>query len=156
MARPSAPASRPRSSAAPASLRSQVEAHGYVLLYDGVCGLCNGFVQWILRHDRSGTMRFATLQGSYGEEARKLLPELAGVDSVVLMYKDGAWVRSTAALEVARYIGGAWSLALAGYLLPRALRDALYDMVARRRYGWFGKFDACPLPSPEVRERFLD
>ncbi len=133
-----------------------LEAHGYVLLYDGVCGLCNGFVQWVIKHDRIGTMRFATLQGPYGVEAMKSLPALAGVDSVVLLSRDGALVKSTAALEVARYLGGVRSLLLAGYVLPRGLRDALYDAVARRRYGWFGRLDACPVPPHEVMERFLD
>jgi predicted DCC family thiol-disulfide oxidoreductase YuxK len=65
-------------------------------------------------------------------------------------------VRSTAALEVARYLGGAWSATLAAYALPRLMRDWLYDFIARRRYGLFGKLDACPIPAPDVRERFLD
>jgi predicted DCC family thiol-disulfide oxidoreductase YuxK len=81
---------------------------------------------------------------------------VAGVDSVVLLHREGAWVRSTAVLELARYLGGAWSLLLAGYALPRAVRDWLYDVVARRRYGWFGKYAECPVPAPEVRERFVD
>lgn len=127
-----------------------------MLLYDGVCGLCDRFVQFILRHDRSGSMSFATLQGSYGEEARRLIPGLDQVDSLVLLHRDGAWIRSTAALEVARYLGGGWSLAAAFYVVPRVIRDAVYDWVARRRYRVFGKYDACPLPSPETRARFLD
>ena len=141
---------------ASSTLRQAIDAHGYVLLYDGVCGLCNRFVQWVLQHDRHGTLRFATLQGPLGQEAVRALPELAEVDSVVLLYRDGAWVRSTAALEVARYVGGVWTLALAGYLVPRAWRDAAYDWMARRRYRMFGRFDACPIPSPETRQRFLD
>lgn len=127
-----------------------------MLLYDGVCGLCNGFVQWVLKHDRAGSLRFATLQGVLGQEAVRTFPALQGIDSVVLLSRDGALVKSTAVIEVARYLGGVWYLLLAGYLLPRGLRDALYDQVARRRYGWFGKLDACPLPSPETRQRFLD
>ena len=130
--------------------------HGYILLYDGLCGLCNGFVQFVLKRDKLGAMRFATLQGEIGQAALRLLPEIADVDSVVLLHRDGAWVRSTAALEVARYLGGAWSATLAAYALPRLLRDWLYDLVARRRYGWFGRLDACPNPSAETRARFLD
>lgn len=137
-------------------LRRAIDAHGFVLLYDGVCGLCNGFVQFILKRDPTGPMRFATLQGSFGDEARRLLPELASVDSMVLLYREGAWVRSTAALEVARYLGGVWLIALAAYLLPRPIRDWVYDRVAAIRYRTFGKYDACPIPPPESRKRFLD
>lgn len=140
----------------PTALAGAIEAHGYVLLYDGVCGLCNRVVRWILRFDRGGPMRFATLEGDLGNEARRLIPELDGVDSLVLLSRAGAQVRSTAALEVARYLGGPWSLALLAYAVPRPWRDRLYDWVARRRYRVFGRLEACPLPAPEVRERFLD
>ena len=138
------------------ALRALIEEHGLVLLYDGVCGLCNGFVQFILRHDRHGTLRFATLQGTWGAEAARVVPNMAQVDSVVLLSRDGASIRSTVALEVARYLGGVWTVALVGYLVPRVWRDAIYDWVARRRYRWFGKLDACQLPLPEHRVRFLD
>jgi predicted DCC family thiol-disulfide oxidoreductase YuxK len=127
-----------------------------LLLYDGTCGLCDGFVQLVLRHDRHRSMRFATLQGRYGEAARRAMPELAGVDSVVLVTRSGAYVRSTAALEVMRYLGGVWSLFIALYVLPRPLRDWGYDFIAKRRYRIWGRVEACALPSPENRARFLD
>lgn len=154
-ARPKLPLAR-MSVPAASPLRRAIDAHGYVLLYDGVCGLCNRFVQFILKRDPEGAMRFATLQGPIGDEARRLLPQLAAVDSVVLLYKDGAWVRSTAALQVARYLGGVWNLAAIAYLVPRPLRDWVYDRVAATRYRIFGKLDACPLPAPGTRRRFLD
>ncbi|MGQ0650543.1 MAG: thiol-disulfide oxidoreductase DCC family protein [Gemmatimonadaceae bacterium] len=138
------------------SLRALLDQHGYIVLYDGVCGLCNRFVQFVLRHDRHRTMRFATLQGALGQEAVRAIPELAKVDSIVLLHRNGAFVRSTAALEVARYLGGVWLLALVGYVVPRAVRDAMYDAIARRRYRMFGRYDACPMPTPETRARFLD
>jgi predicted DCC family thiol-disulfide oxidoreductase YuxK len=137
-------------------LRAAVETHGHVLLYDGVCGLCNGFVQWVVKHDQHGSLRFATLQGEFGQEARARFPALADVDSVILVGPEGAMVRSTAVLEVARYLGGWPSLLLAGYLLPRIVRDGLYRWVARQRYGWFGRLEACPVPDAGTRERFLD
>jgi len=146
---------RPPPSPAPTPLAPLLQEHGFVLLYDGVCGLCNRTVRWILRHDRDGAMRFAPLDSAIGREARRLLPSLAGVDSVILLHRDGAWVKSTAVLEIARYVGGPWRLALIGYLLPRALRDWMYDRVARVRYRVFGRYDACPLPPPEQRQRFL-
>ena len=101
-------------------------------------------------------MRFATLQGELGQEAARLLPHLAGMDSVVLVHRDGAYVRSTAVLEVARYLGGPWRLALAGYAVPRVVRDAAYDAIAARRRRIFGRDEACPVPPPAMRARFLD
>lgn len=137
-------------------LAELVSQHGYVLLYDGECVFCNRLVQFILKHDKSGAMRFAALQGELGKAAVRVLPSVANVDSVVLMHREGAWVRSTAALEAARYVGGVWSLALAGYIVPRFIRDWLYDWFARRRYAWFGKYDSCPVPSAETRSRIVD
>lgn len=147
-----------RSSRSPSrtDLPALLAEHRYILLYDGVCGLCNGAVQWILRRDPEGPMRFATLQGPVGREAMRRLPQLAEVDSVILLHPEGAWIKSTAALEIVRYVGGAWSLALVGYLLPRAIRDWMYTFVARRRYARFGKYESCPLPAPGQRARFLD
>ncbi|MFN8572004.1 MAG: DCC1-like thiol-disulfide oxidoreductase family protein [Gemmatimonadaceae bacterium] len=127
-----------------------------ILLYDGVCGLCDRFVQFVLRHDRHRTLKFATLQGSFGDGARASLPGLADVDSLVLVTPSGAYIRSTAALEVMRYLGGVWSLALVSYVVPRPLRDWVYDQVAKRRYRIWGRYDTCQIPDPAVRQRFLD
>jgi predicted DCC family thiol-disulfide oxidoreductase YuxK len=127
-----------------------------LLLYDGVCGLCDRFVQFILRHDKDARMRYATLQGSIGEAIVSRNPSLQSVDSVILVTPSGVYVRSAAALEVMRYLGGRWSLLLALYILPRFVRDWGYDAVARRRYRIWGKYDACPIPPPGVRDRFLD
>ena len=133
-----------------------------VLLYDGLCGFCNQAVQRILRHDKRKTMLFAALQSSFGKSVICRHPALEGIDSLVFFEpgdqsnEERVFVRSDAVLKVARYLGGPWTLALAGYAIPRAVRDYLYDQFARRRYGWFGKLDSCRLPSPEERKRFLD
>lgn len=133
-----------------------------VLLYDGVCGFCNKGVQRILRYDKRKTMFFAALQGEYGKSILTRHPELKGIDSVVFVqplefaYLESVFVRSDALLRVARYLGWPWKLALAVYIIPRPLRDYLYDQFAKRRYRWFGKNDACLLPAPEERARFLD
>jgi predicted DCC family thiol-disulfide oxidoreductase YuxK len=145
-----------RALAAERRLAELLAQHGYILLYDGHCGLCNRFVRFVVKRDKLRAMRFATLQGELGKAALRQLPEIADVDSVILLHREGAWVRSTASLEVARYLGGAWSVTLAAYAVPRLMRDWLYDFIARRRYGWFGRHDSCPIPAPEVRERFLD
>ena len=133
-----------------------------VFLYDGQCGFCNRCVQHILKHDRKNTMYFAALQGEYGKSILTRHPELKGVDSLVFVepldvgHPERVLVRSDAALRVAGYLGGIWKLALAAYLIPRPVRDFLYDEFAKRRYRWFGKYDTCLLPPQEVRERFLD
>lgn len=131
-----------------------------VLLYDGVCGFCNKSVQMILRHDRRGTLRFAAVQSDYGLAVVERHPELRGVDSVIYVERaqggERVHVRTDAALKVAAYLGGAWKLFLVGRLVPRRLRDYFYDLFARNRYRFFGKYDTCMLPPPEVRTRFLD
>ena len=133
-----------------------------VLLYDGLCGFCDGTVQFILRHDRRGTLKFATLQGDFAREVIARHPEVAGVDSLVLVGRDVAsgeervFVRSEGALEVARYLGGTWLVARGVAIVPRFLRDWAYDAFARIRYRVFGRYDSCPIPTPEQRARFID
>ncbi len=134
--------------------------HSLVLLYDGVCGFCNRTVQTVIAADRAGTMRFAALQSDFGREVVARHPELEHLDSVVLVETspDGAervFIRSTAALRVAGYLGGLWSLLLAGYVVPTPIRDFFYDLFARYRYALFGKYESCMLPPPEIRARFL-
>ena len=135
---------------------------GPVLLYDGLCGFCDGTVQFILRHDRRGTLRFATLQGDFARDVIARHPELAGVDSLVLVERGGltdrekVYVRSDGALRVARYLGGGWHLTRVVAVVPRVLRDWAYDAFARIRYRVFGRFDSCPIPTPEQRARFID
>ena len=132
-----------------------------VLLYDGLCGFCDGTVQFILQHDRRGALRFATLQGDFARGVIERHPELAGVDSLVLVERgtsgeERIYVRSEGALQVATYLGGAWTLARGLRIVPRFLRDLVYDGFARVRYRVFGRYDACPIPSAEQRARFID
>ena len=127
-----------------------------VLLFDGVCNLCHGVVRFVLDHDREARFRFAPLQSEVG---RALLARFGldadALDAVVLIDETGAHLRSDAALRVARRLGPPWSWLGPLAMIPRPLRDAVYDFIARHRYRWFGKKDACPLPRPEWRERFL-
>lgn len=129
---------------------------GPILLFDGVCNLCHGSVQWLIAHDRAARFRFASLQSDAGRRllAAHGLPQGA-MDSVVLLDGDAHWTKSDAALECARRIGGVWALASLFALVPRPLRDAAYDFVARNRYARFGKRAACWVPTPELRARFL-
>ena len=135
---------------------------GPLLLYDGTCGFCAASVQFILRHERHHTMRFAALQSQLGEQIKTRHPELAGIDSMVWVDQVDARrgeriaVRSDAALRAAHYMGGPWRAAAVGRLLPRGLRDAVYDFVARHRHRLLGDAEVCFIPPPAVRSRFLD
>ena len=130
----------------------------HLLLYDGTCGFCASSVQWILRRDRRGTLRFAALQG---ETARPILarhPELAAIDSVVWVEDDGELirVRSAAAIAVGRYLGGPWPVvARLAALIPGPIRDWAYDLIARHRHQLTRNGPECLVPSAEERGRFL-
>ncbi len=131
-----------------------------VLLYDGACGLCASSVQFILARERGHALRFAPLQGTLAAAIRIRHPEIDGVDSMVWVERAGepgerVHVRSAAVLQAARYLGGVWRLATAGWLVPRTVRDAGYDFVARHRHRLFGG-EQCYLPPPGVRARFLE
>ena len=143
----------------PAAPGTEVPA-GPVLLYDGACGFCSAVVQLVLRRDRRGSLRFAALQGAYARGLLARHPELEGVDSLVWAEAaargERVFVRSEAGLRLARYLAGPWHLALVMWLVPRALRDSVYDVVARHRHRLGGSESACFVPPPEVRVRFLD
>lgn len=132
-----------------------------LMLYDGVCGLCAASVQFILRHERRQTLRFAALQSEAAARVRARHPELAGVDSMIWIEDEGdasrerVWVRSAAVMKAANYVGGPWRLASVGHLLPRRLTDALYNLIARHRHSWFAPPDSCHLPPPGAASRFL-
>lgn len=127
-----------------------------ILLFDGVCNLCNASVQWVLQRDRAGRIRFASLQSQSGQEllARFQLDRTV-FDTVVLVDGDRVFTRSDAALELLRQLGKPWSLLHIFHRIPRPLRNAVYDWIARHRYRWFGRREECWLPRPEWKERFL-
>lgn len=135
------------------------ENHALVL-FDGVCNLCNGAVNFIIDRDPVGYFRFAALQS---EEAAPLLarfgrPPVASAtapDSIVLIEGGRLYERSGAALRIARRLRGPWPLLYAFVAVPKPLRDAAYGWIAANRYRWFGKEDACRLPTPGLRARFL-
>lgn len=137
-----------------------MEAATPVLLYDGMCGFCNGAVQTILRFDRNGDLRFAAIDSDFGAGVLARHPFLAGVDSVMFVDSPGSpdesvSVKSAAALAVARYLGGPWRALLPVGAIPASVLDRLYDGFARVRYRIFGTHETCPIPAPEVRARFL-
>jgi predicted DCC family thiol-disulfide oxidoreductase YuxK len=127
-----------------------------IVLFDGVCNFCNSSVNFLLRRDRDGVFRFATLQSEAG---RKLLAEAGlqrhNLDSMLLIEGSQVAVKSTAALRAARRLPGLWFMTGLLLAVPRILRDWFYDAFAARRYRWFGKREACMIPTAEMRSRFL-
>jgi predicted DCC family thiol-disulfide oxidoreductase YuxK len=132
------------------------------VLYDGLCGLCDRAVVFLLTRDRTGRLQFGALQGDTAAKLRQRHPDLPPADETfVLVERPGSAderirVRSDAALAALARLGGIYRLATAFRVIPRPLRDALYGAVARRRSRWFGRLDACRLPTPTERTRFLD
>lgn len=132
-------------------------ADAAVVLFDGVCNLCSASVRFVVRRDPAGRFRFASLQSAAGRELllrHGLDPD--DLHSVVLVEGGRAYTRSDAALRIARGLRGAWPLLGLLRAVPRPVRDGAYRLVAANRYRWFGKRDACMLPSPGLRGRFLE
>jgi predicted DCC family thiol-disulfide oxidoreductase YuxK len=130
-----------------------------VVLFDGVCNLCNSAVQWLIARDPEGRFAFASLQSRAAHEvlAAAGVEDTSGLpDSIVLVDPAGVHVRSAAALRIAGLLGFPYNLARIAFLVPRPLRDAVYRLIARHRYRWFGRRDVCMLPTPELAARFLD
>ena len=127
------------------------------MLFDGVCNLCHGTVQFVIAHDSAARFRFAPLQS---DAAQRLLRERAAVgplpDSVALIEGGRLYTRSTAALRIARGLRFPWPLLYGLIIVPRPLRDVIYDLIARYRYKWFGRRDSCMMPSAKVQGRFLE
>jgi len=128
-----------------------------IVLFDGVCNLCSGSVQFIIRRDPKARFRFAAMQSEIG---RALMVQcrmpLEPIESFVLIEGAECLIKSDAAIHIARRLSGLWPLLSALAVIPRPLRDLGYDVIARHRYAWFGKKSACMVPSAKDRERFLD
>lgn len=128
-----------------------------IILFDGVCNLCNGVVQFIIKRDREQKFRFAPLQGKTG---KKLLAEFgidpADTDSIVLVDGDSHYVKSAAALRIAKDLNGIYPLLYSFIAVPGFLRDGVYDIVAKYRYRWFGKKESCMIPTIDLQSRFLE
>ena len=128
-----------------------------IILFDGVCNLCNSSVQYVIKRDKGNVYRFAALQSEIG---KKLVEErgidTSQIDSIILIEPGVAYyTKSTAALKIARSFGGVWQLASVFEWIPEKIRDWVYDFIAKNRYKWYGKKEVCMVPSPENNERFL-
>ena len=128
-----------------------------ILFFDGMCNLCNSGVQFIIKRDKKKIFLFAPLQSETGREAiANIAPEYRkSPDSLILYYNGRYYTRSGAALHICRLLGGMWQVLYAGIIIPGVVRDAVYDLVARNRYKWFGKRGECMVPTPGLMERFI-
>ncbi len=131
--------------------------HNPVILFDGVCNLCNGSVQFIIQHDPPANFRFASLQS---DTAKQLLLEHGlnpqHLDSIVLIEGASSFTKSDAVLRVVRHLSGLWPVLTVLRVIPRVVRNWAYDVIARNRYRWFGQQNSCMLPSRELLGRFLE
>lgn len=127
-----------------------------VLLFDGICNLCNGAVQWIIQHDHDGKIQFASLQGDVGVSIKEQYGIANDLDSLVFVDNQRVYTKSSAVCRVCKYLNGFWKIGYVCSLIPKPFRDMLYDFVASRRYRWFGKKTSCWLLTKELRKRFLD
>ena len=128
----------------------------YILLFDGVCNLCNSFVQFTIRRDSKNKFKFASLQSESGQALLKKfgLPT-DDFDSFVFISGDKYFLRSSAALQVLKELGGVWNLFYSLKIFPRPLRDFIYNLIAKTRYRIFGKRENCMVPTEDIQEKFL-
>jgi predicted DCC family thiol-disulfide oxidoreductase YuxK len=135
----------------------QVAANSDVILFDGLCNLCSGSVQFIIKRDPNARFSFASLQSDYGQE--RLLHfglDPNSLHSIILIQNSTARERSDAALEIARNLSGLWPLFYSFKILPRFFRDCIYNWISKNRYSFFGKKDECWLPTPDIKSSFIE
>ena len=139
-------------------VKPKMDSDKKIILFDGVCNLCNRSVQFITKRDKNDEFRFATLQGEIGQQLiNKRNIDTSKVDSIILIEPGVAYyVKSTAALKIGRSFGGFWKMVYVLILIPRQLRDIVYDSVAKYRYRWFGQKEECMVPTSALKAKFLD
>ena len=127
-----------------------------IILFDGVCNFCNGAVNFIIKRDKKSTLKFAAIQSSLGQQILNdyHLPSNF-LSSFVFIHKGHLYTQSTAALKVCKYLDGLWPLFYGFIIVPKFIRDAIYKLIAKNRYRWFGRKDQCMVPDAGVRHRFL-
>lgn len=127
-----------------------------VVIFDGVCNLCNNFVSLIIRHDKKGVFKFSPIGSDYSNSVEeKFKINLKELDAIVLVENDNIFTKSTAVLKICRQLGFPCSLLVVFYLGPKFIRNKVYDLVARNRYRIFGKRDSCMVPTPDILNRFI-
>jgi predicted DCC family thiol-disulfide oxidoreductase YuxK len=131
------------------------ETHS-IILFDGVCNLCNGAINFVIKRDTDNVFKFASLQEEPGPS---LLKEYGintlDIDSIILLEKGKAYTKSTAALRLSKKLSGGWPLIYGFIIIPAFIRNRVYDYIAKNRYKWFGRKDRCIIPTPELKDKFL-
>ena len=131
-------------------------AYQSVILFDGVCNLCNAVVQFIIKKDKKKLFRFASLQSPFGQQVlQQNNLSSSDLNSFILLQNDKLYTKSTGALRVAKQLSGLWPLLYSFILVPPFIRNGVYNWVARNRYKWFGKQESCWLPTPDLKSRFI-
>lgn len=136
----------------------ELPKHKKIILFDGVCNLCDSFVQFVIRHDSKDVFRFVALQSDLGQKILKHIGiDQKQIDSIIL-YEPGVayYYKSGAALEIAKSLGGFFHLGTVFKIIPAGLRNLLYDYIARNRYKWYGKKAACLLPTADIKAKFIE
>lgn len=129
----------------------------HIILFDGVCNLCNNAITFVIKRDPKDRFVYAPLQSKSGQRlVQQHAIDTNTLDSIILIKNNTAYAKSTAALKIAQSLSGAWPLLSMFLILPAFIRNWVYDYVARNRYKWFGKKDACMIPTPELRSKFLE
>ncbi len=127
-----------------------------IILFDGVCNLCNGAVNFVIKRDPGNVFKFAPLQEKQGALLLKTHAiDIQKLDSIVLIENGNVYIKSSAALRIARKMSNLWPLFFVLLIIPRFIRDGVYDFIAKNRYKWFGKKEQCMIPTPGLKEKFL-
>ncbi|MDQ0350398.1 putative DCC family thiol-disulfide oxidoreductase YuxK [Alkalibacillus filiformis] len=126
-----------------------------VILFDGVCNLCNGVVQLLIKHDSQDHFRFAALQSDFGERVTSQIDQ-HDLDSIIVITNGKMYTKSSGALQIVKKMDGAWKYLYVLRIIPKPIRDQLYDFLARNRHKIFGRRDSCMMPTPELKQKFLD
>ncbi len=128
-----------------------------IVFFDGVCNFCNYWVSFAIKRDRKKKLKFTTLQGKTTKELfEQYKINITSLNSVILIDKGKVYTQSSAAIRICKYLNGGWKLFYGLMIIPKFIRDFFYNIIARNRYKWYGKRDECMVPTPELRERFLD
>ncbi|MFS4468242.1 thiol-disulfide oxidoreductase DCC family protein [Maribacter sp. 2210JD10-5] len=135
-----------------------MENNKKIILFDGVCNLCNGFIQFVIRRDKNDVFRYAALQSEIGQQlVSERNIDTEKLDSVILIDPGTAYyLKSDVALQIGRHLKGYRTLSKILILIPSTLRNIVYDFIAKCRYTWFGKKEQCMIPTPELKAKFLD
>lgn len=127
-----------------------------IILFDGVCNLCNSSVVFVIKRDKKNVFKFAPLQSEIGEQlVASHGIDTSKTDSIILVEENRHYIKSTAGLRIARHLSGGWPLLYAFMIVPNFIRNWVYDFIARNRYKWYGRRESCMIPTPELKSKFL-